>query len=190
MSFHDFLSELGIQHASSFWGIVIFLMSIGIEIIPQIKWNPWSSLIKWIGNNFNNRIRMKIDEKVDALSEKLVRKDNDLALKINEINDKVDDLHTALRKHISESEMKTLQDTRRDILDFCNACMNGRKHTKEQFDFVIDECDRYEKYVEDNGIKNGVIEAAIKEIRRLYDKCIQEHSFLTETRDEKKQQSK
>ena len=187
MSFHDFLSEMGIQHASSFWGILIFLMSIGIEIIPQIKWNPWSSLIKWIGNNFNNKIRMKIDEKVDALSDRLVKKDADLAVKIDKINDKVDDLSIALQKHISESEIKSLQDTRRDILDFCNACMNGRKHTKEQFDFVIAECDSYEKYVEDNDIKNGVIEAAIKEIRRLYDKCIQEHSFLTEIRDEKKQ---
>lgn len=179
MSFQEFLSTLGIHHPASFWGIILFLTSIGIEIIPSIKWNPWSSLIKWIGDNFNNKIQMKIDKKVDTLSEELTKKDNGLALKIDEINLKVDGLNTALQQHISESEVKNLQDTRRDILDFCNACMNGRKHTKEQFDFVIAECDSYERYVEENEIKNGVIAAAIKEIRRLYDKCIQEHSFLT-----------
>lgn len=180
MSFHDFLSEMGIRHAASVWGILLFLTSIGIEIIPSIKWNPWSSLIKWIGNNFNNKIQTKIDTKVDDLAAKLAEKDTDLAEKIDEVSVKVDGLNTALQQHISESEVKNLQDTRRDILDFCNACMNNRKHTKEQFDFVIAECDSYEKYVEENEIKNGVIEAAIKEIRRLYDKCIQEHSFLTE----------
>ena len=62
--------------------------------------------------------------------------------------------------------------------------MNNRKHTKEQFDFMIRECDEYEKYIKKNDVKNGVIEAAIKEIRRLYEKCIQEHSFLKEGTDE------
>jgi hypothetical protein len=187
MTFKDLLSTFGLTDPKTIWGWLIFLSTIGIEVIPQIKFKPWSALLRWIGNNLNNKLNNKIDAKVDALDEKLVKKDSELSNKIDEINSKVDGLNKALQKHISESEMKTLQDTRRDILDFCNACMNGRKHTKEQFDFVIDECDKYEKYVEDNGIKNGVIEAAIKEIRRLYDKCIQEHSFLTEIRDEKKQ---
>ncbi len=58
--------------------------------------------------------------------------------------------------------------------------MNKRRHTKEQFDFVIKECDTYEKYIKKNEIKNGVIEAAINEIRRIYQKCIHENSFLKE----------
>ena len=86
-----------------------------------------------------------------------------------------------LDDHIAESEQKELMDMRRDILDFCNACMNHRKHTKEQFRFVIKECDAYEKYIEDKHVKNGEITAAVKEIRRLFEKCIQENSFLEET---------
>jgi len=58
---------------------------------------------------------------------------------------------------------------RRDILKFYDSCRNGQKHTKEQFDSVICQCDYYEKYIQDHDIKNGVIEAAIKEIRRLYE---------------------
>ena len=164
MSFQDFLNAIGLK-TWSFWGIVVFLMSIGIEIIPKIKWSPWSTIIKWIGSRFNSKIDAKMDE---------VRGE------IKTLDKKIDHVQGELSKHVAESEIKSLQDTRRDILDFCNACMNGRRHTKEQFDFIIHQCDDYEAYIKKNKVKNGVIEAAIKEIRRLYDKCIQEHDFLKE----------
>jgi len=167
MTFQDFLNFIGWK-ATTFWGVLIFLMSIGIEIIPKIKWNPWSSLIKWIGSKFND----KIDKKMDTVRGE-----------IKELDKKIDAVQTQLSEHITESEIKSLEDTRRDILEFANACMNGRKHTKEQFDFMIKKCDTYELYIKNNEIMNGVIEAAIKEIRRLYDKCIQEHSFLKEEGD-------
>ena len=164
MSFKDFLAAIGLS-TTSFWGIVLFLMSVGIDIIPKIKWSPWSTLIKWVGSRFN----AKIDGKVD-----------DLRKEIKDLDTKIDNVQTELTKHIAESEIKALHDTRRDILEFANACMNGRKHTKEQFDFVIKQCDDYEAYIKKNDVKNGVIEAAIKEIRRLYGKCIREHAFLKE----------
>ena len=168
MTFQDFLNYIGLK-ATTFWGLLIFLMSIGIEVIPKFKWNPWSTLIKWIGTRFND----KIDKKVDKVREE-----------IKDLDEKIDKVQSQLSNHITESELKTLEDTRRDILEFANACMNGRKHTKEQFDFMIKKCDTYESYIKNNKIKNGVIEAAIKEIRRLYDKCIQEHSFLREEGEE------
>ena len=164
MTFHEFLESTGLT-TTSFWGIVVFLTSIGIEVIPKCKWNPWSTLIKWIGSRFN----AKIDEKIDSVRGEL-----------KVLDKKIDRVQSELDKHVSESEIKSLQDTRRDILDFCNACMNNRKHTKEQFDFMIQQCDNYETYIKKSETKNGVIEAAIKEIRRLYDKCIQEHTFLKE----------
>lgn len=168
MNFQEFLNHIGLT-TTSFWGIAIFLMSIGVELIPKVKWSPWSALIRWIGSRFNSKIDAKMD---------VVRKE------VKDLDGKIDDVRTELSKHISESEIKALQDTRRDILEFSNSCMNGRKHTKEQYDFMINQCDTYEKYIQKNQIKNGVIEAAIKEIRRLYDKCIQEHSFLKEGEDQ------
>ena len=180
MSFTEFISWLGFQNKLSFWGVLVFLASIGIEVVPQIKWSPWSALLKWLGNRFNDRI----DRKVGALGRTLDDKIEALNRKIDEqvgiLDTKVDVLHKDLTDHVSESENKNLQDMRRDILDFCNACINRRKHTREQFEFVIHQCDYYEKYIKERDIKNGVIEAAIKEIRRLYEKCMQEHSFLKE----------
>lgn len=168
MTFQDFLNYIGWK-ATTFWGVLIFLMSIGIEIIPKIKWSPWSAIIRWIGSRFND----KIDKKMDTVHGE-----------IKALDKKIDYVQTQLSEHITESEKKSLEDTRRDILEFANACMNGRKHTKEQFDFMIKKCDSYELYIKKNEIKNGVIEAAIKEIRRLYEKCIQEHSFLKEEGEE------
>lgn len=158
MTFKEFIASIGFGSGFSFWGVVAFLMSIGIEIIPKIKWKPWSTLLEWIGSKINARTIAKVDE---------------LSLK-------VEDLQNELKKHITDSEDKSLQDIRRDILNFCNSCMNGRRHTKEEFEFVLKQCDEYEFYIEKNKIKNGVISAAIREIRRLNDKCIQENSFLRE----------
>lgn len=158
MTFKDFIASLGFGSGFSFWGVVAFLMSIGIEIIPKIKWKPWSTFLEWIGSKINARTIAKVDE----------------------LSSKVELLQNELKKHITDSEDKSLQDIRRDILDFCNSCMNGRRHTKEEFDFVLKQCDEYEIYIEKNKVKNGVISAAIREIRRLNDKCIQENSFLKE----------
>lgn len=168
MTLKEFLNGIGMTQ-TTFWGIIVFLSSLFIEWRPEIKWHPWSSLIKWIGSKFNSKIDAKMDE---------VRKE------IKELDKKIGDVQNELSKHIEESESKSLQDTRRDILSFCNSCMNGRKHTKEQFKFVIKQCDEYEKYIETNNLKNGEITDAINEIRRLHQKCIRENSFLKEGEEE------
>lgn len=144
----------------SFWAVILLILSVGVEFTP-IKLNPWSAILGWIGSKLNSKMNAKLAE----------------------IETKVDKLDTSLEKHIAESAVKEIKDTRRDILEFCNSCMNGRKHTKEQFEFVIKQCDDYEKYIEENHVKNGVVDAAIKEIRRLNSKCIQENSYLKEGED-------
>lgn len=168
MTFQEFLSSIGFPNEFSFWTLLVFLMSIGIEIMPSFKWNPWTSLFKWIGSAFNS----KIDAKMDSVRGEL-----------KVLDTKIDRVQTELDKHVADSKVKELQDTRRDILDFCNSCMNGRKHTREQYDFMIKQCDIYSRYIKDNDIPNGVIEAAIKEIRRLYDERIQKNDFLKEGED-------
>ena len=92
--------------------------------------------------------------------------------------DKVDEVDKKLDDHIKEDKIEKLESMRRDILEFANSCMNKRKHTQEQFTFVIKKCDEYEKYIEENHIKNGEISSAIEEIRRLNTKCRQENSYL------------
>lgn len=176
MSFQEFIGSIGFHSELGFWGFVIFLMSIGIEIVPRIKWSPWTSLIRWLGSRFNFKVNENIDSKMVGLNGKI----DTIEKKVNTIETKVETVSTNLDDHIKESEINYLKDTRRDILNFCNACMNKRRHTREQFQFVLKQCDNYEKYIEDNKLKNGEITAAIKEIRRLHEKCLQENDFLNE----------
>ena len=174
MTFQDFIHNIGLTEAS-FWGILIFLMSIGIEIIPKFKWSPWSSLFKWIGSKFNTRI----DAKLDTVKEDI----KNVNTKVDNVQTEVRSVQSDLDRHISESEMKALRDTRRDILDFCNACMNNRRHTKEQYVFMLKQCDRYKQYIHENKLQNGEIEAAMEEIDRLYKDRLRKNDFLKEGED-------
>ena len=150
MSVLDILKLPQIKDGISAGGICLVVI-LSLLQISKIPVNPWSAILKWIGNRLNA----------------------DLTKKINAIEKKLD-------LHIQESEKKELSDTRRDILEFANSCMNKRKHTQEQFKFILKECDEYEEYVDKNHIRNGEIQAAIAEIKRIYAKCLQENSFLKE----------
>lgn len=174
MTFQEFLQYIGLTEIS-FWGILVFLMSIGIEIIPKIKWRPWSSLVSWIGSKLNKHIDDKLED---------VRTDiKKVQGEIKAVEIKVDSVQDKLQEHVSESVMKDLTDTRRDILDFANACMNGRKHTQEQYKFMLKKCDKYIKYVKENNIENGEIENAIEEIKRLHKERLRKNDFLKEGED-------
>lgn len=157
MTVASMLSLPQIKNGISIGGIVLIVV-LSLLQVSKININPWDKIFGWIGDRLNSNLRgelNKVDQKVDTIGKKL-------------------------DGHIRESSEKDLQDTRRDILEFCNSCMNKRKHTKEQFDFVIAQCDKYKKHIRDNKIENGVISSAIREIERLYEQCIRENSFLKE----------
>lgn len=83
---------------------------------------------------------------------------------IKTVNDKLD-------THI-------VQGYRRDILNFQNECLRDVKHTKEQFNNVLKSVDEYEDYIESNGLKNGEVEEAMKYIKRVHQRCLDNHDFL------------
>ena len=138
------------------FGVFLFVLLLTIIQIAPIKINPWDKILTWLGNHMN----ADIVKRVDVIEEKL-------------------------DEHIRDSSEERIRKIRADILDFGNACMNGRPHTKEEFEFVISECDAYEKHIEKLQIRNGVATATIKEIRRLYEKHLRENTFLKEGDDGK-----
>lgn len=158
--FHN-IRYMEIKDAVTLLFLVFIILSTVIEIAP-IKINPWDAILKWIGDRLNKSAYMKIEE-----------------------------VEKKLDKHIKESNERDatdrenqLKQKRKDITCFCNECMRGKKHTLEQFNLMMGECDEYEIYVRDNHIVNGVINSSISEIRRLYNKCIENNDFLIEGNDD------
>lgn len=136
--------------------IVVILLSL-IQVTP-LKLNPWDKILGWFGNKFNK----KTDEKLDKISER------------------VDYLETKFDKMESDIKNETVRKWRYDILDFCNAEINHRRHTKEQFDEVLDSCKKYESYCKKNEVDNGKADMAIRTIRKRYDQHAENEDFLKE----------
>lgn len=150
MTIHEIINAMTVKDGISA-GVVALIIILSLIQVSKIQINPWDSILGWIGNKLNSGIREKVDE-----------------------------VEKKLDQHIKESEIRDLRDARQYILDFANSCMYGRKHTQEQFKFVIKKCDEYEEYVEKEKIKNGEITSAIEYIRKLYTRCMQNNSFLQE----------
>lgn len=151
------LHTYGLTWGGINWAIVIVLLSV-IQIAP-IEINPWSFILKCF-----KRLWREIN--------------SDIFTEIIKIDNKVDSLQEELTSHILESREETVRKWRSDIMDFCNAEINGRPHTKEQYEEVISSCDKYQKYCERNSIPNGVAEDSIKEIHRSYRELLATDGFL------------
>jgi uncharacterized protein YlzI (FlbEa/FlbD family) len=98
--------------------------------------------------------------------------------KMDEINTKVDTALTKIDTIEKETEIKNANDWRWDILDFFNSARNGRPHSKEEWDHVIDQIKKYERHVKIHGIDNGVLEEASAWLRKEYQSHIDANDFL------------
>ena len=127
---------------------IIVIISIFIEITP-IKVNPLSALFTWLGSVINKDINEKL---------------NSMSTKLEDVSTRID--------------MIEINNMRTQILDFANSCMNDRRHTKEEFEHMIDLHSSYIDIINEKGIKNGRMDLAYKYISDLYVKCLNEDSFL------------
>lgn len=65
------------------------------------------------------------------------------------------------------------------ILRFNDEIRQGMRHTKEHFDQILEDIDNYEKFCRKNPeFPNNKAVRAIKNIKDVYDKCIEENDFL------------
>ena len=142
------------------WEIIYTFLKTHIELtlvgaitliqIAPININPWS----WIAKAIHNLLFSEIDKKLDSISGKV---------------DKLEE---------QAQEDKALQ-ARTHILRFADELYNGEKHSKEYFDDVLSDIDRYEKYCEHHpGFKNNKTVMSTKLIKETYAKLREEHKFL------------
>ena len=67
---------------------------------------------------------------------------------------------------------------RYEVLDFANSCRNGRKHTKDEFEHIIDLNLKYKDLLTKTNAKNGVFDSEYAYIFEIYQMCQRENEFL------------
>jgi uncharacterized membrane protein YheB (UPF0754 family) len=127
---------------------ILFGSGIVFEISP-IKINPISSLLSWIGSKLNK----------------------DLKKDIYQIQTDMNTIRLDLQDHKVES-------LRREILDFSDDLMHGMKKTKENFNYIIALHDKYDRFIETNGLENGQVDLAFDYISNKYKEYQENNSFL------------
>lgn len=136
-------------------GLLLILMTL-IQITP-IKINPWSWLGRCIGRALNGEVLKEIK---DVKSE---------------INETKNDLNV-LREECSERDA-TL--SRTHILRFGDEILHGVPHSKEHYEQILLDVDSYEEYCNNHPeYRNNVAVATIKHIKNMYQKHLEEDSFL------------
>lgn len=114
-----------------------------------IKINPWSLILNTIGKKMNG----DTEEKLELIS-----------VKIADVQDRL--------------SVMEVNDMRSKILSFANDCIE-RKHTKEEFDHIIDLHTQYDEIISKRGMKNGRVDLAYKYVCDIYAKSLREGTFLS-----------
>ena len=129
----------------------------------KLDYNSKISELRTDLDNFEERTNGSIDEmkKKTSVNCKLLEKRLDQMEKSN--------------------DMQTVRQIKAHVLDFANSCMNKRKHTKRDFDNIIDENTEYEKLVKKYKLVNDVYKEDYEFIMKVYHRCQEEGSFLKES---------
>ena len=67
---------------------------------------------------------------------------------------------------------------RYEILGFANSLRNNSRHTRDEFQHIIDLNDKYEKLLKETNDTNGVFAEEYKYILEVYHRCQAENDFM------------
>ena len=97
----------------------------------------------------------------------------------NSLKTVVEGIKSDLLNMKETEERREITNSRRRILRFNDELLNNVDHSKEYFDDVLNDCTVYKQYcLKHPDFQNGKAVMAIKNIERVYEKCMAEHKFL------------
>ena len=158
-----------IEFVQTYWsqGLIYLILGSGIIQIAPIKINPFTWLAKKIGNALT--ADLKSDLKVDF---------NELNSEVNKLGDKVNNIETKLEKHINDNKQERAADYRARIIRFNDEIMEEKTHTKEYYDNILEDIDKYEAYCNEHPeYPNNKAVMAIHNIKAKYEEHMENNSF-------------
>ena len=134
--------------------IGLVIILLGMIRIPKLDLNLWSLLARSLGRAMNK-----------------------------EISEKVDHLYEDFETYVKSSEEERIRRCRQRILHFCDEILCEKGHSKEHYDEILEDIDKYEKYCNEHPqFVNNKAVMAIATIKDAYQDCIDTHGFLTYTK--------
>lgn len=151
------------------WQIAIVLLILGCIKIPTYEVRILPYLIKKVLKEFGNAINEDIIKRIEVLEKGFLECSTDM--------------RDELRSHIQKTEEERIDRARSRILRFNDEVMMGEDHSKEHFDEILEDIDKYEDYCELHpNYENNKAVLAIKTIKEEYLYCSEHHKFLTYTK--------
>lgn len=146
-----------------FWTAVVFAVLTLIEITP-VKFNPWSWFGKIVGKAFTGEVM----KEMGGLKQEM----GGLKQEVKSIKKDVSDIR-------EEAKEREATNRRARILEFGDEILHEVDYSKEHWDSVLMDISSYEHYCDDHPhYMNNVAKATIKHIKHMYDKHLEEDSFL------------
>lgn len=145
---------------------IVVVLVLSLVEVSKIKINPWSKLFSWLGTAINKDVLNRLQKNEEEL--------------------------TSIKKSITDVENRLDEDKidciRAEILSFATSCKRGEKHTVKQFMRIFNLHKIYDELIEEKGLENGVMEIEYAYIVRVYNKCLDNQSFLNLEEDDDEQQ--
>lgn len=146
--------------------IGIGLVIAGCIKIPTYEVRLLPYLIKKALRGFGNSINADIIKRIEVLEEGFLVCSKDM--------------RDELRAHIQKTEEERVDRARSRILRFNDEIMTDIEHSKEHYDEILEDIDKYEEYCDTHpNYENNKAVLAIKTIKEEYLYCLEHHKFLT-----------
>ena len=140
---------MSIKEMAQWTGGGLLILLTLIQITP-IKINPWTWLLRKLGDSLNHNTIVKVDG----------------------ISKKVDHLENNILENRA-------QNARSRILRFGDEIRLRQKHSKDMFDSILIDIDIYEKYcVKHVEFSNNITLSTIAIIKDTYQECLINNNFL------------
>jgi len=130
--------------------IGLVIILLGLVKIPKIEINLWTALARVVGRALNG-----------------------------EMAEQIRDVDATLKRHMKTTEEERINEARRRILRFSDEVLYEQGHSKEHYDEILEDIDKYEFYCANHPeFKNNKAVMAIETIKDAYQDCIENHDFL------------
>lgn len=103
----------------------------------------------------------------------------DILTAVRNVEGKVATLEDRVGSLQDEQDRDRAEYARLRVLRFNSELLRDQKHTKEEFDQVLDDIDTYEDYCDEHPrYANNKAIMAIENVKRCYEQCLKQHDFL------------